>query len=334
MKITEYIQDQWIAIWISVLTFFFTGLFLLIMGTQLPVIIAVESLFFLGFFLCGAWDCFRKKGYYDQVERILDQLEEKNYLSELLTVPSFYDGKLLYEILVKDEKYLNDIIARQQQEMIDYKDYIQTWSHEIKTPIAVERLIMENHKSPVMSSLEEEVGKIEAYVEQMLYYSKSGSLEADYLVQPVNVKRLIMGAITKNRKMMIESSVFPKFGDLEYEILTDPKWMEFIFGQLITNSVKYRDLEKKSWISFDAREEEGGMLAITVSDNGIGIPSQDVPRVFRKGFTGENGHTHQKSTGMGLYLCKNLCDKMDIRLELNSEWGNGTSFTFHMKRSR
>lgn len=304
------------------------------MGTQLPVIIAVESLFFLGFFLCGAWDCFRKKGYYDQVERILDQLEEKNYLSELLTVPSFYDGKLLYEILVKDEKYLNDIIARQQQEMIDYKDYIQTWSHEIKTPIAVERLIMENHKSPVMSSLEEEVGKIEAYVEQMLYYSKSGSLEADYLVQPVNVKRLIMGAITKNRKMMIESSVFPKFGDLEYEILTDPKWMEFIFGQLITNSVKYRDLEKKSWISFDAREEEGGMLAITVSDNGIGIPSQDVPRVFRKGFTGENGHTHQKSTGMGLYLCKNLCDKMDIRLELNSEWGNGTSFTFHMKRSR
>lgn len=334
MKITEYIRDQWIAIWISALTFFFTGLFLFIMGTQLPVIVTVESLFFLGFFLCEVWDCFRKKGYYDQVERVLAQLEEKNYLSELLTVPSFYDGKLLYGILKKDEKYLNDIIARQQQEMIDYKDYIQTWSHEIKTPIAVERLIMENHKSPVMSSLEEEVGKIEAYVEQMLYYSKSGSLEADYLVQPVNVKRLIMDAISKNRKMMIESSVFPKFGNLDYEILTDPKWMEFIFGQLITNSVKYRDLGEKSWISFDAREEDGRMLAITISDNGIGIPSQDVPRVFRKGFTGENGRTHQKSTGMGLYLCKNLCDKMDIRLELDSEWGKGTSFTFHMKRSR
>lgn len=334
MKISEYIRDQWIAIWISALTAFFTGQFLFIMGTRLPVIIAVESLFLLGIFLCGAWDCFRKKRYYDQVERVWEQLEEKNYLSEILSIPSFYDGKLLYKILKRDEKFLNDIIARQQLEMIEYKDYIQTWSHEIKTPIAVERLIMENHKSPVMSSLEEEVGKIEAYVEQMLYYSKSGSLEADYLIQSVNLKHLIMGAVSKNRKMMVESSVLPKFGELDYEILTDIKWMDFIFGQLITNSVKYRDTGKKSWIYFSAREEDGGMLVVTVSDNGIGIPEQDVPRVFRKGFTGENGHTHQKSTGMGLYLCKNLCDKMDIRLEIASEWGKGSSFTFHMKRSR
>lgn len=273
-----------------------------------------------------------QKRYYDEVQQAWDQLDEKNYLTEILAAPGFYDGKLLYETLKKNEKFMNDALVRQQQEIIEYREYIETWSHEIKTPIAVARLIIENNRNPITSSLEEETARIEAYVEQMIYFSKSGSLEGDYLIQPIHVKRLILNAISKNRKMMVEAGILPKPGNLDYEILTDGKWMEFILGQLISNSVKYRDPEKKAWISFDAKEEPGGMLAVTVADNGIGIPEKDISRVFRKGFTGENGHTHQKSTGMGLYLCQKLCDKMDIRLEIQSKWGEGTAVTFHVKR--
>lgn len=334
MRISDYLRDKWVSIWIVALAAACAFGFLLVMGVELPVAVAALLLFLSGVLACGVWDCLRRKRYYDEAWRALEALEEKSYLSEFLAQPGFYDGILLREILQREEKYLNDIIAAQRREIQEYKDYVQIWSHEIKTPIAAERLVIENNRTPVTLSLEEEVAKIEAYVEQMLYYSKSGSLESDYLILPVNLKKLVAGVLTKNRKIMVESAVFPKLGGLDVEVLTDPKWLEFIFGQLITNSVKYRDNKRSSWIAFEAEEEPGDMLAVTVADNGIGIPPQDMPRVFHRGFTGENGRARQKSTGMGLFLCKRLCDQMGIRLELSSVQGEGTKFTFHLKKAR
>ena len=210
---------------------------------------------------------------------------------------------------------------------------MQTWAHEIKTPIAVEHLIIDNHRGPLTSSLEEEVEKIESYVEQMLYYTKSGSLESDYIIQPASLKHMVMEVIRKNTKMMVAAGILPRLENLDHEILTDTKWMVFILGQIVTNAVKYSDSSKKSCISFRAEETAGDMVEFTVEDNGIGIPACDLSRVFQKGFTGENGRVVQKSTGMGLYLCKKLCDKMDIPLAIRSKQGEGTKLIFQLKKS-
>ena len=333
MKFSEYVRDKWFAISAGFLTCFLAAQFLWIMGTDKLVIAVVAVLYFLGLFCTACYDCFRKKQYYDHLESTWQELEEKSYLSEIIEEPDFYDGRLLYRIIKRNGKYLNDVIADQQLEMMEYKNYVQTWAHEIKTPIAVEHLIIDNHRGPLTSSLEEEVEKIESYVEQMLYYTKSGSLESDYIIQPASLKHMVMEVIRKNTKMMVAAGILPRLENLDHEILTDTKWMVFILGQIVTNAVKYSDSSKKSCIFFRAEETAGDMVEFTVEDNGIGIPACDLSRVFQKGFTGENGRVVQMSTGMGLYLCKKLCDKMDIPLAIRSKQGEGTKLIFQLKKS-
>ena len=333
MKFSEYVRDKWFAISAGFLTCFLAAQFLWIMGTDKLVITVVAVLYFLGLFCTACYDCFRKKQYYDHLESTWQELEEKSYLSEIIEEPDFYDGRLLYRIIKRNGKYLNDVIADQQLEMMEYKNYVQTWAHEIKTPIAVEHLIIDNHRGPLTSSLEEEVEKIESYVEQMLYYTKSGSLESDYIIQPASLKHMVMEVIRKNTKMMVAAGILPRLENLDHEILTDTKWMVFILGQIVTNAVKYSDSSKKSCIFFRAEETAGNMVEFTVEDNGIGIPACDLSRVFQKGFTGENGRVVQMSTGMGLYLCKKLCDKMDIPLAIRSKQGEGTKLIFQLKKS-
>lgn len=333
MKFSEYVRDKWFAISAGFLTCFLVAQFLWIMGTDKLVIAVVAVLYFLGLFCTACYDCFRKKQYYDHLESTWQELEEKSYLSEIIEEPDFYDGRLLYRIIKRNGKYLNDVIADQQLEMMEYKNYVQTWAHEIKTPIAVEHLIIDNHRGPLTSSLEEEVEKIESYVEQMLYYTKSGSLESDYIIQPASLKHMVMEVIRKNTKMMVAAGILPRLENLDHEILTDTKWMVFILGQIVTNAVKYSDSSKKSCIFFRAEETAGNMVEFTVEDNGIGIPACDLSRVFQKGFTGENGRVVQMSTGMGLYLCKKLCDKMDIPLAIRSKQGEGTKLIFQLKKS-
>lgn len=334
MKVSQYIRDRWLSIGILLLTAAAAAAFLWMMGTPAPVLAAVTLLYLAGFLLMGALDCHRKKAYYDRLERAWSRLEEKAYLAEVIERPDFYDGQLLCQIVQKSGKYLSDVIAAQQQEADDYRQYIQAWVHEIKTPIAAQRLLLENHRSPLASSLAEEVEQVEAYVEQLLYYAKSGSVEEDYLIAPVPLKGLVMEVIRRHSKMMAAAQVLPRLENLEHTVLTDSKWLRFVLGQLTVNAVKYRDSGKKSHLLFRVEEREGGMLALSVEDNGIGIPEGDLSRVFRRGFTGENGRRVQKSTGMGLYLCKTLCDKMGVPLQIRSRQGEGTALTLLLKEQQ
>lgn len=337
MSFSQYIKDRWFALFTELFISFLAAAFLSVMGSPAPVTAAVVILYFAGVFLSAGYDFFRKKRYYDELSDTLEQLEEKSYLSEMIEEPEFLDGQILYHVVRTNGKYLNDMIAKQRRELEEYKSYVQTWVHEVKTPIAVERLILENHKGEAAEGLAEEINKVEKYVEQMLYYSKSASVESDYIIRPLSLKKLCMSAVQRNARMMVAEGVSPKFGSLDCEVLADIRWMEFVLGQIITNAVKYRDKERDSWLSFSAEqtdEKEGrgkNRIRLTVEDNGIGIASQDIPRVFAKGFTGENGRLFKKSTGMGLYLCRNLCERMDIEMEIRSVKGEGTAVSFYLK---
>ena len=206
----------------------------------------------------------------------------------------------------------------------DYKEYIELWIHEVKIPIAASKLIIENNKNEVTKSIDEELDKVENYTEQALYYARSNAVEKDYIINKANLKEIVNNAILKNKTTLRNKKVTLELKDLNpEEVYTDSKWAIFIINQIIQNAIKYsKNDDRKIEIS---SKEKNDKVILYIKDNGIGIKKGEITRVFERGFTGENGRIiGQKSTGIGLYLCKKLCDKLGLGIELNSEKDKGT----------
>ena len=173
-------------------------------------------------------------------------------------------------------------------------------------------------------SIDEELDKVEDYIEQALFYARSNTVEKDYYIKKSLLKDMVNESIKKNKNILIQEKVTMNLHDLELSVNTDSKWIVFILNQLIQNSVKYRKEEGRSEIEMYAKSGKENVI-LYVRDNGIGIKKGEITRVFEKGFTGTNGRlSNKKSTGLGLYLCKKLCDKLGISIELNSTQGEGT----------
>ena len=205
----------------------------------------------------------------------------------------------------------------------DYKDYIEMWIHEIKIPIATSKLIIENNKSDVTKSIDEEINKMENYIEQVLFYARSNTVEKDYMVSKSSLKEIVNSAVVRNKESIVYNNIELNLHDLERTVYTDSKWCIFILNQIIQNSIKYSKKDDKKIEIYS--EEKKDSVTLWVKDNGIGIKEKDISRVFEKGFTGENGRLiGKKSTGIGLYLCKKLCDKLDLGIKLYSKEGEGT----------
>lgn len=326
MKFSRYLKDKGLVIFAMILLLIVNVIFMAFLGVAPMVIFVTEALFITGYAVALIIDYIPKWKYYSQLGESLAQLEEKSYLTELIDSPHFYEGRIVHKILKTEEKYLNDIISGQQTEMMAYYDYIQMWVHEVKTPIAVSKLMIENHKNEITMSLEEEIDKIEFCVEQMLYYAKCTTLEEDYKIEKINLHRVIASVLQKYSKMIIGNGVWPKLMNLDYEVLSDDKWLGFIIGQIVSNAVKYKAEDRKSEIYFSARKESRHVV-LSIRDNGIGIAPSDIEYVLKKGYTGVNGRTLKKSTGMGLYICSQLCTKMGIQIQINSLEGQWTEVT-------
>ena len=205
----------------------------------------------------------------------------------------------------------------------DYKEYIELWIHEIKIPIATSKMVIENNKNAITKSIDEELDKVENYIEQALFYARSNTVEKDYYIRKVVLKEIVNESIKKNKSSLIQEKISIDIHDLEIEVNTDNKWIVFILNQIIQNSIKYRKKEN-SVIEIYANQGKENVI-LYIKDNGIGIKQGEITRVFEKGFTGENGRIiNKKSTGIGLYLCKKLCNKLGLGIELNSEKNIGT----------
>ena len=180
------------------------------------------------------------------------------------------------------------------------------------------------YKSDILRSIDEELDKVENYTEQALFYARSNAVEKDYIINKTNLKEIVNGAILKNKTTLINEKVSIELSNLkDEEVYTDSKWAIFIINQIIQNAIKYSKKEdKKIEISSQGKNDK---VILYIKDNGIGIKKGEITRVFERGFTGENGRIiGQKSTGIGLYLCKKLCDKLGLGIELNSEKDKGT----------
>jgi glycosyltransferase involved in cell wall biosynthesis len=268
-------------------------------------------------------------GKEEALRRMLYQIDTdvcvwaKLYQRDLFKSLRFEEGKILKEIVQETGKSMLENVDKYKYLQEDYKEYIELWIHEIKLPIAAGKMIIENNKSEVTESINEELDKIENYIEQALFYARSNTVEKDYYIKKVNLKEIVNSSIIKNKRNLIQNKINIDAHDINTIVYTDHKWCMFILSQIIQNAVKYSKEDSKKIEIYSEIKKENTILYI--KDNGIGIRKGEITRVFEKGFTGENGRKRgQKATGIGLYLCKKLCNKLGLGLELNSEKDVGT----------
>ena len=265
----------------------------------------------------------KKKRFYDTLKQNMSELDDKYLISEIIDTPDFFDGKILKETLQDAGKSMLENVNKYEHLQEDYKEYIELWIHEIKTPIAASKMIIENNKTETTKSIEEELDKIENYTERALFYARSNTVEKDYIITKSNLKEIVNLSILKNKSSLLSNKINIDLHDLEEIVYTDSKWTVFIISQIIQNSIKYSKNENRKIEIYAKSKNEKVILYI--KDNGIGIKKGEITRVFEKGFTGTNGRVqNKKSTGIGLYLCKKLCNKLGIGIELNSEQDEGT----------
>lgn len=279
----------------------------------------------IGLYITGlAIEYFTKKNYYQNLLHTLEELDEKYLITEIINEPDFTEGKLLKEVLCEVDKSMMEHVNRYKFSQEEYKDFIELWIHEIKIPIAASKMVIENNRNEVTKSIEEELDKVENYIEQALFYARSNTVEKDYYIRKVKLKDMVTEAVKKNRSALIQEKITVNLHDVDLEVNTDNKWIVFILNQILENSRKYKKQNEKPEIEIYARQGAENVV-LSVKDNGIGIKNGEISRVFEKGFTGTNGRlSNKKSTGIGLYLCRKLCDKLGMAMELSSVWGEGT----------
>ena len=266
---------------------------------------------------------FKRKKFYDNLLKILEELDEKYLITEIIKTPNFLEGQILKNSLEQIDKSMLENVNKYKYMTEDYKEYIELWIHEIKIPIATSKMVIENNKNAITKSIDEELDKVENYIEQALFYARSNTVEKDYYIRKVFLKEIVTESIKKNKSSLIQEKISIDIHDLDIEVNTDNKWIVFILNQIIQNSIKYRKKEN-SVIEIYANQGKENVI-LYIKDNGIGIKQGEITRVFEKGFTGTNGRlSNKKSTGIGLYLCKKLCNKLGIGIELNSVQNEGT----------
>ena len=327
MKFSDYITDRIVSFVCFVIS---EGLvFGLLWLVEVPMVFIIfTGIIFLLFFLFSLiWDYHRRSGYYKRLLQLLDQLDEKTLLMEIAERPGFLDAKIVSYILKQNNKYQNDKIAEMQKQSRDYRDFLDTWVHEIKTPITSARLIIENEKNPTTLKIEDELRKIDNFVELVLYYARSSDVEKDFKVENTTLKALVSTALKTYSKPIIQAGGRIHMEGMDIPVCADSKSCSFIIGQVISNAIKYRQEEFR--LEFRSQVQKN-RIALLIHDNGIGISKADLSRVFDKGFTGENGRRFSKSTGIGLYLCKMLCDRMNIAISISSEKGQGTTVALYI----
>lgn len=315
MRIKEYMKDNAVNILIYLVTLILLLLFFRVLKLNRETLISTYTILLLGGITTFFYNYYRKKLFYDKFTKQLENLDKKYIITELVEKPNFLEGKILYDSLYEINKTMNEEIKKYKISLEEFKEYIEMWVHEVKIPVS--SILLMTYKKDDIVKVIEPTKRIENFVEQVLYYARSENAEKDYIIKECNLKEIINKVIQKNKEIFILKKIELKIEKVEnVRVLSDSKWLEFILNQIINNSLKYLNKEK-SIIKIKAIEKETNVI-LNIYDNGMGIPKTDIRKVFNKSFTGENGRKVQTSTGMGLYICKQLCEKLGHKIEIES----------------
>ena len=323
----QYLKNQLPVILINLLGMLALALFLIASGNSIQTVLFILVVWLIVLASCLLLFYFSRKKYLNKLLDMTEQLKERYLLPEIMQEPERADEQVFYQIMKMAEKSMLERIGEVQRERKEYKEYIEQWIHEVKTPITAIKLICENNRCSFTRELMAELENINRFTEQALYYARSEHTEKDYSVREINLSDVVHGAIADNKYLLRQNNVAVTVEDVEYSIYSDDKWLRFILDQLISNAVKYR-ADQPALHFFAVKENDS--IILSVEDNGIGIPQSDLPRIFEKGFTGQNGRMIRSSTGIGLYLCRRLCDKLGIGISASSE-GKGTAISLSFR---
>ena len=254
----------------------------------------------------------KKRNDSQHIIDLVDGLEETYYIADVLPKPKEFQNEAYYYALKKACKSMNDKIGKITEEKQDYQEYVESFAHEIKIPIGALSLTFDNTKN---YTLKKETDKIFQLVEQMLYYARSENTEKDYFVKQLQLEEVIHNVILKFRHSLMERKAIINIHDIENVVYTDEKWLIFILSQIVQNAIKYFDKQENK-LTIYSQDNETNILLV-IEDNGCGIKTSDLSRVFEKGFTGSN-RNKANATGMGLYLSKKLCDRLGLKLDIAS----------------
>ena len=323
MKLSEYLKDQIINIIIMSSVVVLIWIILRVFNYSNFLVIYIPLLIISAYLLMLSYDYFRKRKYYNHFIKSLDNLDEKYLITELVEKPHFLDGKIMIESIYEIDKAMKEHLNESLYRQSELKEYIEMWCHEVKTPVATCQLIIENNSNSVNNSIKEELIRIDDYVEQVLFYARSENVEKDYLIKDLELDNLVNLVIKRNKKDLINKRIKIELDNLNISVASDKKWLEFILNQIINNAIKY--IDKDPVILISARKYRD-RIELSIHDNGIGILESELKRVFDKGFTGTIGRQKQKSTGIGLYLCKKLCLRLNHEIRIDSD-KDGTTVT-------
>lgn len=285
-----------------------------------------------GVFLCLLVDILKYAERWKELKRCIATSD--TYPGMFYTVPG--DLEALYRSMIaKMRQEKEELIFEDQKRYTEMMDYYGMWAHQIKTPIAAMRILVqsgmdreENEEyQKLFRQLQMELFKTEQYVEMVLSYLKIGDIAKDMVLERCDLGKVVRQAVKKYSKLFILQKLSLEMGEIAEIVLTDEKWLSFVVEQILSNALKYT---KSGSVSIYLEQE--GVLVI--KDTGIGISAEDLPRIMEKGYTGYNGRIDKRSTGIGLYLCKKVMDKLHHQLRIDSEDGKGTKVVLDLRRTQ
>ncbi len=329
INIRRFLKDRVVIIALNLASMVFMALFLLSAGNSPDTVLLVIGMWIFAVVLYFAVSFWVRRRYLMEIIGLADRLQEKYLISEIMEKPTRMDDEVFYRLLKSADKSMLEKVSEIKQEKQDYKEYIEQWVHEAKTPVTAMRLICENNKETVPRTLLAELERADQYIEQALFFARSDCTHKDYIIRETCLEDIVHQAVAQNRQLLIQNNVRVEVEDSEATAYTDGKWIAFIISQLIQNAVKYKNDTPVIKLAIGT---ENGNTYLTISDNGIGISGDELPRVFDKGFTGTNGRNGENATGLGLYLCKRLCDKLSVGLSVSSD-STGTKFRLVFNRN-
>ena len=321
MKLTSYLESKIFYILFQVSTIMILSLLLGFSKIPLFYIALIDIISLVLLIVYLICDYYIQKKKCIQITNLVDRLDEKYYISEIIPKSSNIENKAYIYALKQATKSMNDKISKLEQENLDYREYIESFAHEIKTPISALSLSFDNSKD---KTSKKELDKIDMYVDQILYYARCENPEKDYFVKRLILEDVVHDVLLKYRTYLLQKKIMIETNALDVTVYTDVKWLLFILSQIVQNSIKYLTRSKKVIRIFSTKETDG--ICLHIWDSGCGIPDCDIPRVFEKGFTGSN-RMKSFSTGMGLYLSKKLCDRLGLDIRISSKEKEYTEVT-------
>lgn len=322
MRIGDFIRDKVVLILLNMVCALLLFIYLLAIGTGLSetILVLIAWLFVVVSYLLILF--FFKKKRLDELKKVMNSLDHRYLFAEVAEVNGDTEQQAYIQLMKQALRSMTEQVSAIQRDKEDYKEFIEQWAHELKVPITSIILTCENNLDDTTRSVLLQTKQIEDYLEQVLYYARLGNVEKDYMIKEVCLEDIIDDALLRSKHLFIQNHFAIETEQLNFNVYTDGKWLAFIINQILNNSIRYK--KDNPVLEFRGTDLKDA-VQLEIRDNGIGIKESEISRVFQKGFTGSNGRDRKNSTGIGLYLCKQLCDEMGVNIRIESQAGEYTT---------